>query len=63
DLSGDEQYLQRALFFAEMGLSLFFDAGSPLPKATNQHDHYESITGGPDFMYQLLSLYEALNRP
>jgi hypothetical protein len=32
--------------------------GSPLPRASNQHKHYESITGGPSFMYRLLKLYQ-----
>ncbi len=59
ELSGDIQFLDRAAQFAEIGMSLFFDDASALPKATNQHDHYESITGGPSFMLQLLRLHEA----
>ncbi len=62
ELSDDERYLDRAAFFAEMGISLFIDDSSPLPKATNQNDHYESITGVPDFMYQLLSLHQAISK-
>ncbi|XOV93450.1 MAG: hypothetical protein ACFHWX_01815 [Bacteroidota bacterium] len=57
-LSGDSKFLDRASFFAKMGISLFFDEDSPLPKASNQNDHYESITGGPSFMYQLLKLHQ-----
>jgi len=61
-LSGDQRFLDRAAFFADRGIALFIDDNSPLPKATNQHDHYETITGGPSFMYQLLKLHQALNQ-
>ena len=57
NLTGKENYLERAVHFAKMGVKLFFDDDSPLPKATNQHDHYESITGGPAFIFQLLKLH------
>lgn len=56
-----KEYLERANYFGQLGIKLFLDDGLPLPKATNQHDHYESITGGPRFMLALLKLYEALN--
>ena len=36
---------------------LFLTDGLPLPRATNQHDHYETITGGPDLMLALLKLH------
>ena len=61
DLSGDQKFLDRAAFFARLGMQIFLDVGSPLPKVSNQHDHYESITGGPAFMLQLLKLHEAMN--
>jgi hypothetical protein len=58
--TGNENYLQRAMHFAQSGTELFLYDDSPLPKATNQHGHYESITGGPSFMLQLLKLQRAL---
>ncbi len=60
-ITGKNEYLDRAEYFAQLGINLFLNDGLPLPKATNQHDHYESITGGPDFMYALLNLHEALD--
>ncbi|NHE59575.1 hypothetical protein [Cyclobacterium plantarum] len=57
-LTGAEKYLRRADYFAWLGIDLFLADGNPLPMATNQHDHYEAITGGPDFMYALLHLYQ-----
>ncbi len=61
ELSTDERFLSRASFFADIGIKLFFDETSPLPRVSNQHDHYETITGGPSFIYQLLKLHQALN--
>jgi len=60
-LTGEIVYMKRAAFFAQFGIDLFLNDDLPLPKATNKHDHYESITGGPSFMYQLLRLHIALN--
>lgn len=60
NITGEKKYLERANYFGQLGINLFLDDGLPLPKATNNHDHYESITGGPLFMYALLNLYEAL---
>jgi hypothetical protein len=57
-LTGDEKFLRRAEYFAWIGIDLFLTDGNPLPMATNQHEHYEAITGGPDFMYALLQLYK-----
>ena len=45
-----------AEYFAGLGVELFLNDGSPLPKASNRHGHYESITGGPTFMSSLLRL-------
>jgi hypothetical protein len=56
-LTGEEKFLRRAEYFAWIGIDLFLADGNPLPMATNQHEHYEAITGGPDFMYALLQLY------
>jgi len=60
ELSPEKKYLDRSVFFARLGIDLFLNDDSPLPKATNQHNHYESITGGPAFMHQLLQLHKAL---
>lgn len=55
-MTREEKYLDRAGHFARVGIGLFLDEGSPLPKATNRHAHYEAITGGPHFMKSLLRL-------
>ncbi|WP_162417534.1 hypothetical protein [Cyclobacterium roseum] len=47
--------------FCFIGFDLFLADRNPLPMATNQHDHYEAITGGPDFIYALLHLYQQYN--
>jgi len=60
-MTGKKEYLERANYFGQLGIDLFLDDGLSLPKATNQHDHYESITGGPEFMHALLNLHEALD--
>lgn len=59
-LTGERKYLDRADHFGRLGISLFLGDGLPLPRATNQHAHYETITGGPDFMAALLDLHQAL---
>jgi len=60
-ITGEKEYLERADYFGQLGIKLFLDDGLSLPKATNQHDHYETITGGPHFMRALLDLYEAVD--
>jgi hypothetical protein len=55
-ITGEERFVKRGEYFARIGVDLFLDDGIPLPKATNQHAHYETITGGPDFIYSLLKL-------
>lgn len=62
ELTGEHRYMDRASYFGQLGIDLFLDSDSPLPKATNQHNHYETITGGPDFMKELLSLYLVMNK-
>ncbi|NQU54866.1 MAG: hypothetical protein HQ522_20280 [Bacteroidetes bacterium] len=57
EISGDQRFYKRAHFFGQFGIELFLDGESPLPKATNQHNHYETITGGPAFMNELLKIY------
>lgn len=58
-LTGERKYLDRADHFGRVGCELFLGDGRPLPKATNRHEHYETITGGPDFMWSLLELHRA----
>jgi hypothetical protein len=60
ELTGDGAFLSRAQHFALAGIGLFLDDGSPLPKATSRHAHYEAITGGPDFMLSLLELHRRM---
>lgn len=60
-ISGEQKYLDRADHFGRLGVELFLGDGLPLPKATNQHTHYEAITGGPEFMQMLLELHKRLN--
>jgi hypothetical protein len=60
-LTGEGKYLGRADYFGRLGVDLFLGDGRPLPKASNQHEHYETITGGPDFMWSLLELHRALH--
>ena len=62
EVTGQQKYLDRAGYFADQGIGLFFEEGNCLPKVTNQHAHYESITGGPDFMHQLLLLHLAMSQ-
>lgn len=57
ELTGDNIFYERANYFGQLGIYLFLDDESPLPKASNQHNHYETITGGPKFMNKLLRIY------
>ena len=63
ELTGEKQYLERADYYAQRALQLFFDHSSPLPKATSKHDHYEAVTGGDTLMMALLKLWAMQNRP
>jgi hypothetical protein len=60
-ITDEAVYLERANYFGQLSIMLFLDDGLPLPKASNQHDWYECITGGTDYMNSLLKLYEALD--
>lgn len=62
-LTDDSTYLQRADFLGEQASNLFFDGASALPTASQRHDHYESITGGPDLMLSMQRLGEAIPEP
>lgn len=57
-LTGDDDYLERAHEFGSFAEDIFFDEISALPKATSQHSHYETITGGDDLVWQLLQLHQ-----
>jgi hypothetical protein len=45
----------------EMALDMFFDASSPLPRASSMHRHYEAITRADNLMMELLRLYLVSN--
>jgi hypothetical protein len=55
-LTGQQQYLDRAHAFGQFAADTFFPGDSPLPTASDDHDFYEAITGGPDLMYSLADL-------
>ncbi|MHC4638448.1 MAG: hypothetical protein ACYTBV_13265 [Planctomycetota bacterium] len=57
ELTGDEVYFERANYFGQMSLGLFFD-DKMLPKVTSKHNHYEAITGADALALQLLLLFE-----
>ena len=59
-LTGDKRFFNRANYFGQLGIDLFLDDKSPLPKATNQHNHYETITGAPKFMNELLKIHQTI---
>jgi hypothetical protein len=62
-LTGQDYYLNRAEYFGQQAVKIFFDHSSPLPKASSEHAHYETITGGDDLMMALLDLWVAENQP
>ena len=57
-MTGDGKYLQRADEFVQQAVAVFFD-GSPLPRASSKHDHYEAITRGDTLVMDLLLLHAA----
>jgi len=59
-LTGDGRYLDRADEFGTMAVDIFFD-GSPLPRASTKHDHYEAITRGDTLVMELLDLWAVKN--
>ena len=63
ELTGEQQYLERADYFAQQAVELFLSDGSALPKANTKYDHYEAITGGDSLMMALLRLWAVQNRP
>jgi len=61
-LTGEYRFLEKALAYAEISIDAVMDDSSPLPKASNQSDHYEAITGANGFMSNLLGLWKDLNK-
>jgi len=62
-LTDRDYYLKRADYFGQQAVEIFLDDSSPLPMASSQHTHYETITGGDDLMMALLKLWVAKNQP
>ena len=63
ELTGEQQYLDRANFFAQLAIELFFDETSSLPKATSRHSQYESGTRADTLMMAMLQLWVREHRP
>lgn len=61
-LTGERRFLEKAVEYAELSVNALMDPNSPLPKASNQNDHYEAITGANGFMSALLGLWKDLNK-
>jgi len=57
-LTGESRYLERADHFGLRSAAIFFD-GSPLPRASSRHGHYEAITRGDTLVMALLELWAA----
>jgi len=62
-LTDQDYYLKRADYFGQQAVEIFLDDSSPLPRASSEHTHYETITGGDDLMMALLDLWVAKNQP
>lgn len=62
-ITGDESYLDRAEYFGDEAIAMFFDSDSALPKASQRSDHYESVTGGADLMLSLAQLDQMIHMP
>jgi len=61
-LTRQNQYIDRADAFAKRSIQVFF-SGSPLPRASSKHDHYEAITRADTLAIKLLTLWAARNKP
>ncbi|MBI5687743.1 MAG: hypothetical protein HZC54_21950 [Verrucomicrobia bacterium] len=62
-LTRDAKFLDRADVFAKTALDVFFEDGSPLPRASSKHSHYETITRGDTLAMVLLDLWAARAKP
>jgi hypothetical protein len=60
-LTSEERFLIKAKTNIDQGVETFLDDKSPLPKASNQSEHYEAITGSPKLMQNLLSFCMEMN--
>lgn len=60
-ITGERRFLDRAFEYAELSIEAIMDKTSPLPKASNQNEHYEAITGANGLMSNLLGLWEEVN--
>lgn len=60
-LTGEKRFLDKATDFADISVQAVMDSSSPLPKASNESDHYEAITGANNLMNNLLNLWIELN--
>jgi len=58
----EAKYLERADAFGRKAVRVFFE-GSPLPRASSRHEHYEAITRGDTLAMALLDLWAARSRP
>jgi hypothetical protein len=58
-MSGEKRHLDRAGHFGRAAMAMFLGDGLPLPRASQRHDHYEALTGGPELMLSLFRLHEA----
>lgn len=61
-LTGEYRFLEKAIAYADLSVQAVMDSSSPLPKASNENDHYEAITGANGLMSNILMLWIELNR-
>ena len=62
DTSGESHYLARADHFAQQAVATFLPSGSPLPRASSKHEHYEAMTRADTLMMALLKLWEVQSK-
>ncbi len=60
ELTNDTRYLDQAEAFGQLAIDHYTTADSDLPKASNQVDHYEALTGADDLMLAFYKLHVAL---
>jgi rhamnogalacturonyl hydrolase YesR len=63
ELTADQRYRDGADRLAAEAIGLFLTGGSPLPKASHVHDHYEAVTGADALMMALLELWARHQQP
>ncbi len=57
ELTGEDRYLQRARFFAERAVEMFWTGSSPLPRASQTLQHYEAAAGVDSLALAMLHLH------